>query len=85
MSQIRSEDWFVTINVKDAYFHISIYSQSQRVPEVYFRGQAYQYRVLPFGQALSPHTFTKCVDAALAPLRLQGIRIFNYIEKEMIG
>ncbi len=24
VSQIRSEDWFVTIDLKDAYFHISI-------------------------------------------------------------
>ncbi len=27
MSQIRSEDWFVTIDLKDAYFHISILPQ----------------------------------------------------------
>ncbi len=25
--------------------------------------KAYQYRVLPFGLALSPHTFTKCVGS----------------------
>ncbi len=29
--------------------------------------------------ALSPRTFTKCVDAALSPLRLQSIRIMNNI------
>ncbi|KAI2664189.1 Obscurin [Labeo rohita] len=34
--------------------------------------------------ALSPRTFTKCVDAALAPLRLQGIRILNYIDNWLI-
>ncbi len=33
-----------------------------------------------FGLALSPRTFRKCVDAVLAPLRLQGIRILNYID-----
>ncbi len=47
-------------------------------------GKAYQYRVLPFGLALSPRTFTKCVDAALAPLRLQGVRILNYIDDWLI-
>ncbi|KAI2661423.1 Transposon Ty3-G Gag-Pol polyprotein [Labeo rohita] len=55
VSQIRSEDWFVTIDLKDAYFHHS-----------------------------PPRTFTKCVDAALAPLRLQGIRILNYIDDWLI-
>ncbi|XDV15176.1 hypothetical protein PO909_015306 [Leuciscus waleckii] len=49
-----------------------------------FGGKAYQYRVLPFGLALSPRTFTKCVDAALAPRRLQGIRIMNYIDDWLI-
>ncbi len=45
-----------------------------------FGGKAYQYRVLPFGLALLPRTFMKCVDAALVPLWLQGIRIMNYID-----
>ncbi len=81
VSQIRSEDWFVTIDLKDAYFHISILPYHRRFA---FGGKAYQYRVLPFGLALSPRTFTKCVDAALVPLRLQGIRIMNYIDNWLI-
>ncbi|KAL0172228.1 hypothetical protein M9458_032539, partial [Cirrhinus mrigala] len=62
VSQIRSEDWFVTIDLKDAYFHVSILPHHRKF--------------------LS--TFTKCVDAALAPLRLQGIRILNYIDDWLI-
>jgi len=31
-----------------------------------------------------PHTFSKCMDAALAPLRLQGILILNYIDDWLI-
>ncbi|CAM4555428.1 unnamed protein product [Leuciscus chuanchicus] len=82
--QIRSEDWFVTIDLKDAYFHISIRPCHWKFLRFAFGGKAYQYRVLPFGLALSPRTFTKCVDAALAPLRLQGIRIMNYIDDWLI-
>ncbi|KAI2647902.1 Transposon Ty3-G Gag-Pol polyprotein [Labeo rohita] len=84
VSQIRSEDWFVTIDLKDAYFHVSILPQHRKFLRFAFRGEAYQYRVLPFGLALSPRTFTKCVDAALAPLRLQGINILNYIDDWLI-
>ncbi|KAI2647899.1 Transposon Ty3-I Gag-Pol polyprotein [Labeo rohita] len=84
VSQIRSEDWFVTIDLKDAYFHVSILPHHRKFLRFAFRGEAYQYRVLPFGLALSPRTFTKCVDAALAPLRLQGIRILNYIDDWLI-
>ncbi len=84
VSQIRSEDLFVTIDLKDAYFHIYILSQHRKFLRFAFGGKAYQYRVLPFGLALSPRTFTKCIDAALAPLRLQGIRILNYIDDSLI-
>ncbi|CAM4622583.1 unnamed protein product [Leuciscus chuanchicus] len=79
VSQIRSEDWFVTIDLKDAYFHISIRPCHWKFLRFAFGGKAYQYRVLPFGLALSPRTFTKCVDAAL-----QGIRIMNYIDDWLI-
>ncbi len=84
VSQIRSEDWFVTIDLKDAYFHVSILPSHRKFLRFAFSGKAYQYRVLPFGLALSPRTFTKCVDAALAPLRLQGIHILNYIDDWLI-
>ncbi len=74
VSQIRSEDCF----------HISILPQHRKFLRFAFRGKAYQYWVLPFGLALSPCTFTNCVDAALAPLRFQGIRILNYIDDWLI-
>ncbi len=77
VSQIRSEDWFVTIDLKDLPSH-------RKFLRFAFRGKAYQYRVLPFGLTLSPRTFTKCVGAALAPLRLQGICILNYIDDWLI-
>ena len=47
-------------------------------------GQAYQYTVLPFGLSLAPRTFTKCMDAALAPLRLRGMRVLNYLDDWLI-
>ncbi len=84
VSQIRSEDWFVTIELKDAYFHISILPCHRKFLRFAFGGKAYQYRVLPFGLELSPRTFTKCVDAALVLPRLQGIRIMNYIDDWLI-
>ncbi|KAI2651173.1 Retrovirus-related Pol polyprotein from transposon 17.6 [Labeo rohita] len=84
VSQIRSEDWFVTIDLKDAYFDVSILPRHRKFLRFALRGEAHQYQVLPFGLALSPRTFTKCVDAALAPLRFQGIRILNYIDDWLI-
>ncbi len=72
------------IDLKYAYFHVSILPQHRKFLRFAFGVEAYQYLVLPFGLALSPGTFTKCVDAALATLRLQGIRILNYIDDWLI-
>ncbi len=52
---------------------------TQAIPAFAFEGQAYQYKVLPFGLSLSPRVFTKVVEAALVPLREQGVRILNYL------
>ncbi len=41
-----------------------------------FNGVAYQ----PYGLSLAPRTFTKCIDAALSPLRQMGVRILNYLD-----
>ncbi len=84
MSQVQRGDWFVTINLKDAYFHIQVVQRHRRFLRFAFGGKAYQYKVLPFGLALAPRTFTKCMDAALAPLRLQGIRVLNYLDDWLI-
>ncbi len=84
MSQVQEGDWFVTIDLKDAYFHIQVVLRYRRFLRFAFGGKAYQYKVLPFGLALAPRTFTKCMDAALAPLRLQGIRVLNYLDDWLI-
>ncbi len=79
--QIQGGDWFVTIDLKDAYFHIQVVRQFLRFA---FGGKAYQYKVLPFGLTLVPRTFTKCMDTALAPLRFQDIRVLNYLDDWLI-
>ncbi len=84
MSQVQGGDWFVTIDLKNAYFHIQVVQRHRRFLRFAFGGKAYQYMVLPFGLALAPRTFTKCMDAALAHLRLQGIRELNYLDDWLI-
>ncbi len=53
--QIRTGDWFASVDLKDAYFHIQI-----------VRSTAFQYSVLPSG-LLWPHALSKCINAALPP------------------
>ncbi|MGL4249587.1 MAG: reverse transcriptase domain-containing protein, partial [Aeromonas sp.] len=80
IAQVRAGDWFISIDLKDAYFHVQVVQRHRKFLRFAFEGKVFQYKVLPFGLALAPRTFTKCVDAALAPLRLQGVRILNYLD-----
>ncbi|KAI2665750.1 hypothetical protein H4Q32_022839 [Labeo rohita] len=77
---VRVQDWFVAIDLKDAYFHVSILPRHRPFLRFAFEGRAYQYKVLPFGLSLSPRVFTKIAEAALSPLREMGIRILNYLD-----
>ncbi len=71
LSQICPGDWFFSLHLKDACNHIQIAPHHSRFMRFAFGGVAYQYMVLPFGLSLAPHTFTKCMDAALSPLPQQ--------------
>ncbi len=82
LSQIRTGDWFCSLDLKDAYFHIQIAPHHRRFLRFAFEGVAYQYTVLPFGLSLAP--CTKCMDTALSPLRQMGIRILNYLDDWLI-
>ncbi len=81
---IQPRDWFAAIDMKDAYFHVSILPRHRPFLRFAFEGRAWQYRVLPFGLSLSPCVFTKVVEGALAPLREVGVRILNYLDDWLI-
>ncbi|XP_049326792.1 uncharacterized protein LOC125787056 [Astyanax mexicanus] len=78
---IRQHDWFVTI---DAYFHIDIYPAHRKYLRFAFEGKAFEYQTVPFGLSLAPRVFSKCVEAALALLRNNGIRIFSYLDDYLV-
>ena len=84
LAQVRQGDWFISLDLKDAYFQIQINPRHRPFLRFAFEGHVYQYAVLPFGLSLAPRTFTKCMDTALAPLRSQGLRILNYLDDWLI-
>ena len=82
---LRQNDWFTSIDLKDAYFHIPIYPPHRKFLRFGFRGRVYEYTVLPFGMSLSPRVFVKCTEAALAPLRRRGLRVASYIDDWLLS
>ncbi|KAJ8400811.1 hypothetical protein AAFF_G00391650 [Aldrovandia affinis] len=77
---ISSGLWFTSLDLKDAYFHIPVHPVHWTYLRFAFEGVAFELKVLPFGLSLAPRTFTKCMDAVLAPLTAWGILILNDLD-----
>ncbi len=84
ISQLCPGDWFMSLDLKDAYFHIEVVPHHKWFLRFAFKGVAYQYKVLPFRLSLAPRTFTRCMDAAFSPLRQMRICILNYLDDWLI-
>ena len=70
---VEEGEWFTSLDLKDAYFHVPIDRDHWPFLRFAFQGQAYQFRVLPFGLSLSPRVFTRVVATALSPLQAQVV------------
>ena len=68
---VAREEWFTSIDLKNAYFYVRIALHHRPFLWFAFQGCYFLFRVLPFVLSLSPWVFTRCVVAALSPLQLQ--------------
>ncbi|XP_057685683.1 uncharacterized protein LOC130911993 [Corythoichthys intestinalis] len=73
-------EWFTSVDLKDAYFHVPVAPRHRRFLRFAYRGRHWQFRVLPFGPSLSPRVFTRVVRAGLAPLQSVGRKILPYLD-----
>ncbi|XP_074506781.1 uncharacterized protein LOC141776850 [Sebastes fasciatus] len=80
LQSIAQGAWFVSIDLKDAYFHVPIAPHHRQFLRFAFRGRAYQFKVMPFGLSLAPRIFTRCVTAALSPMQARGLTILPYLD-----
>ena len=79
---IRPGDYFVSIDMKDAYPMTMMHPESFRFLCFEWEGVRFFYRCMPFGLTSSPRIFTKVFKCVLTFLRKKGLRItvwFDYI------
>ncbi|XP_074533298.1 uncharacterized protein LOC141796211 [Halichoeres trimaculatus] len=81
---VTEGEWFTSVDLADAYFHVPIAPQHRQFLRFAYKGRHWQFRVLPFGLSLSPRVFTRCVKAALAPLQSQGMKVLPYLDDWLI-
>ena len=81
---IQRGEWFTSLDLKDAYFHVPICPEHRPYLRFAFQGRAFQFQVLPFGLSLAPRVFSRVVSAALAPLQARGLKILPYLDDWLI-
>jgi hypothetical protein len=81
---VREGDWFIKLDVKDAYLTVPVNSSQQKYLRFAWKGRVYQFRCMAFGLSPAPRIFTKILKVAVAFLRRRGIRIVVYLDDFLI-
>jgi hypothetical protein len=76
--------WMASIDLKDAYFHVSILRSHRRFLRFRWKGQAFQFRAMPFGLSSAPRVFTKLLQPLMAFLRTRGISVYVYLDDILV-
>ena len=81
---IQPNDWAFSLDLTDAYLHVPIHRQSRKYLRFCLKGQAYQFKALPFGLATSPYVFTRLMVAIATYLRKRAIVLFPYLDDWLV-
>ncbi len=77
---LRPGDWAVSLDLRDAYFHVPINPRDRKWLRFAWKDRIFQFRVLPFGLSQSPWVFTRIVREVIRHVRVQGLRVFAYLD-----
>ena len=72
-NSLTKGEWVVSIDLKDAYFHVPIHPDSQHLLRFHVDKRTYQFKALPFGLATAPLEFTRIAKEAKLVFQSRGI------------
>ena len=81
---IRSQEWAVSIDIRDAYLHVPMHRAVKKYLRSRVNKRTYQFTCLPFGLATSPREFTKLLRPVVAWLRQRGVKLHVYLDNWLI-
>jgi len=79
-SLVIEGDYFVKVDLKDAYFTVAIHPDHTKYLKFRWKGVIYMFTSLPLGLASAPWAFTKLLRVVIAVLRKQGVRLIIYLD-----
>ena len=77
---VQPHDHLVTFDIKNGFHHIPVHDDFQQYLGFQWQGIFYVWQVLPFGLAVSPYFFCKCLRQVAKFFRSQGIRLSVYVD-----
>ncbi|XP_073436841.1 uncharacterized protein [Dendrobates tinctorius] len=84
ISAMEQGEYLASIDVQDAYLHISIFPPHQRFLRFAIDGRHFQFVALPFGLATAPRIFTKVMAVVMAILHSRGIVVLPYLDDLLV-
>ena len=81
---MREGAWMSSVDLRDAYYTVSIKQQDQKYLKFVWKGVLYQFTALPNGLACAHRYFTKMLTPIFAELRKTGNECFFYIDDSFI-
>lgn len=78
---VHPGDWLVSIDLKDAYFHVPVAADFLTISSLCSRQRALKIHLsLPFTLTTSPCVFSKVSLAVVALLRVKGVHLHHYLD-----
>ena len=84
LNSIQRGDWMISMDMRDAYFHIPIHPTSRKFLRFSFNSKTYQFRALCFGLSTAPQVFTRVLAPLAKILHLAGFRILLYLDDWLV-
>jgi hypothetical protein len=81
---MRPNCFFGSIDLKHAYFSVSIAKPFRKFLKFMWQNKAFQFVCLPQGICSAPRIFTKLLKPVFAHLRKNGVTILSYIDDSIL-
>jgi hypothetical protein len=78
--QIEENDFFISIDLESAYYHVDVAEADQTFLGFRINGVYYVFSVLPFGLRDACFIFTKIMSVPVRYLRKRGLRVLPYLD-----
>lgn len=81
---LTSGCFMISIDLKDAYYLISVAESDRKYLRFQFQGKIYEFTCLPFGLNIAPYIFTKIMKPVVSYLRLLKILLVIYLDDILV-